>query len=260
MTQILPRLSLSKVSLLIAPEGKAAAVECPGIERVHVIEPWYRSSESKREKFRRWRAFCREAIERQKEFASYDTVFFSNPHFCGLTRLFPDAYTIGFDSHADRSHFSRVIPWNPHVYLAKVYEEVLDALGFEPRPLESPWKQHVKKPLISGEYVVMHIGASDKTKDYSAMMWRRVYEGLKEKGHRVYFTGKGQRHLIEAVTSDPEENLCDKLSWLELLRVIAHSQLIISVDTVALHIAAAFKRPLVALYRDAPDGATWRPT
>ena len=259
LTQMLPRLSNSEVSLLIAPEGKAAANGCPGIKSVHVIDPWYRSSDSKQEKWRKWRGFCKEAKARQEEFASYDTVFFSNPHFCGLTRLFPGAYTIGFDSQADRSHFSHIIPWNPHAYLAKVYEEVLDAFEFDPGLIESPWKQLVNEPLISGKYVVMHIGASDKSKDYTAKMWRRVYEELKEQGHQVVFTGKGQGDLIEAVTSNPEENLCDKLSWLELLRVIAHSQLVISVDTVALHIAAAFKRPLIALYRDAPDGATWRP-
>ena len=125
--------------------------------------------------------------------------------------------------------------------------------------MRSPWHPLVGEPLIKGRYSVMHICASDKTKDYSQKMWRKVYQGLKTRGEKVFFTGKGQRHFIEKVTDDSEENLCDRLSWIEFLNVIAHSQLVISVDTVALHVAAAFERPLIALYRDAPDQATWSP-
>lgn len=259
MTQMIPRLEGCEVGVLVAKEGRGAVEGCPKIAHLHEIEPWYVSSDAKGEKLRKWRHFQKEKKARKEEFASYDTVLFTNPHFCGLGPLFPNAYTVGFDSHADCRHYSKILPWNPSCYLSKVYEEVLDALGFAKGPMQSPWQELVSTPLIEGNYCVMHIGASDKTKDYSSKMWKEVYLGLKAKGMRVYFTGKGQRDQVEEVSSLGEENLCDQLSWLEFLRLLAHSKLVISVDTVALHVAAAFKRPLLALYRDAPDQNTWCP-
>lgn len=260
MTRMLTRLQNIEVGVLVSKAGKAAVEGCSGISQVHLIDPWYCSSDSRKEKWRKWRAFQGEAKRRYEEFAQYDTVLFCNPHYAGFTPLFPNAHTIGFDSHADRNQFSHVLPWNPQAYLSDVYSEVLDTLDFAEGPMRSPWIEKSRDPFLKGEYCILHVGASDQTKDYSPGMWRKVYEGLKKRGERVFFTGKGQRKQIEAIGPEEGEVLCDQLQWEEFLRVIAHSKLVISVDTVALHIAAAFERPQVALYRDAPDGATWRPT
>jgi ADP-heptose:LPS heptosyltransferase len=259
MTRMLPRLEGIEVGVLVSKAGRAAAQGCPGISQVHLIDPWYCSSDPRKEKWRKWRAFQCESKRRHEEFSHYDTVLFCNPHYAGLTPLFPNAYTVGFDSHADRSRFSRVLPWNSNAYLSDVYSELLDMLAFPCGAMQSPWIEKARDPYLRGRYCILHISASDQTKDYSSQMWGKVYKGLKKRGERVFFTGKEQRKQIEAIRPEEGEILCDKLEWEEFLRVIAHSQLVISVDTVALHAAAAFQRPQIVLYRNASDSATWRP-
>jgi lipopolysaccharide heptosyltransferase I len=113
----------------------------------------------------------------------------------------------------------------------------------------------VKKLLVDvgiSSYVVFHAGARWKTKMWPSKNWRALAAGVvRNSGLRVVFTGSSaDAAMVGEITSGVAGafNFAGSLSLVELTALIKSCSMMVTVDSGPMHIAAAFDKPIVALF------------
>jgi ADP-heptose:LPS heptosyltransferase len=251
--------------MLVTERTRAVAERCPGVEKVHLYRPWFRPGESKWRKLARLLHFsCGEKGRLARELAceNYDCVLNTYPFFSGVGSLFFKTRIptrVAFETVSETMLYSHLIDWRDGDYLPLQYQHLLKRLGLATTPFYSPWVAR-KKEAREEPYILFHPFSSEAPKDLPLPFWKELYAQYRSEGHTIYFTGKGQGQAaaIEEM-APPEHNLCDKLGWEELIDTIANAQLLICVDTVSVHIAAATNTPFLVLYRATDDRPLWYP-
>lgn len=158
--------------------------------------------------------------------------------------------------------------------MAEYHRDLLRVAGADPNPAErlryslplgrsgesAPAPTPVERPE---RYLVVHMGAGLKLKEWPEERWQALVNRLLEDGHSLVFTGNGAQQAREAdlVIGNRSrcENLCDRLSWSEFVQVIRAAQLVVSIDSVAGHIAAAVDTPSVVIASGINRAAQWKP-
>lgn len=119
-------------------------------------------------------------------------------------------------------------------------------------------------PALPSPYIVVHPGTAREEKYWPAERWVDVIRHLQDV-HQipVVLTGATdpmeKKHLAEIEAGVTVlENFAGQLSLLELASVIQHARLVLGVDSAAMHLAAAFKRPQIALFGPT-NPFHWRP-
>ncbi|MDQ2798278.1 MAG: glycosyltransferase family 9 protein, partial [Armatimonadota bacterium] len=113
-------------------------------------------------------------------------------------------------------------------------------------------EQELSAAGLSGKgYLVFHVGAADSFREWQACRWRELAERFIAQGYPVVFTGAGERdqaQIIE-ITEGLSNciNVCSRLEWAGFVATIARAQLLICVDTVAGHVAAATRTPCAVI-------------
>ena len=172
---------------------------------------------------------------------------------------------IGFDGRGYAMWLTDKVPFpSQEEYLPRMYRFLLEAIGLyvDPARITPSFPIHPSYPLPSSPYVVLHMGTSSPLKEWSLLKWRGVALHLKEKGYTLVFTGKGRREkrqIQDAFSRIQGIDLCDQLSWQEFVFVLSKAQLVVTVDSAALHIAAAYEVPVVALYLYSHGVEMWIP-
>lgn len=103
--------------------------------------------------------------------------------------------------------------------------------------------------------VVIHPGANYKSHEWIPERYIAVIQHLRDKYNAsIIITGSDKDKVISEYISRQFTNqildLCGKTSIKEFFSVIKNSDLVISVDTSAMHVAAAFNKPIVAIFGD----------
>ena len=115
----------------------------------------------------------------------------------------------------------------------------------------------------AGAYVVLHPGAGAAQRVWPEECWRGLAEKLVEHGHRLVFTGngEGEKRTIGRISEGMAGcvNLCGRLTWREFVAVIREASLVVGVESVVGHVAAAVETPYVAIYGGVTHPAHWRP-
>jgi ADP-heptose:LPS heptosyltransferase len=115
---------------------------------------------------------------------------------------------------------------------------------------------------IRRPWIVVHPGVSEAKREYPLSLWREVVEGLRlETGLQLVVTGAAKdKALAEALCV--EENIHSVAGLLDMeafIAVIAGSRLVVSVNTVAVHLCAATGVPVVVLYAMTnPQHTPWK--
>ena len=111
------------------------------------------------------------------------------------------------------------------------------------------------KTLIKGNTILIHPVSRWMFKALPIDTVRKVLEKLLNRGYHVILTGSQDKEevdyntqLIKGLESFEIVNLTGKVSILELAALIDLSQAVITVDSLPMHIAAAYKKPLVAAF------------
>lgn len=112
-------------------------------------------------------------------------------------------------------------------------------------------------------YIVFHPGTGAPHKEWPPENWTQLAKLLKRVGLPIVFTGLGEREAsnIAEITSDLTDtiNLCDTISWDGLCAVIKDARLMVTVDSMPGHLAAAFKTPFISIFTGITPVARWRP-
>lgn len=110
--------------------------------------------------------------------------------------------------------------------------------------------------LVNSQFVVIHAMSRYEHKNWPSKKWAELIEGLQEKGVKVVLSGgpcEGQKRISNEIlaflrSQEGVYNFCGKTSLKGLAALINESRLLVTVDSVPLHISSALKKPVVALF------------
>ena len=125
--------------------------------------------------------------------------------------------------------------------------------GFDiPRETDAAVKRLLDDFGILGRYIVFHPGARWETKRWSDEKWSELADSVsKNAGPPVIFTGSsGESGMIKKIINGRKNlfNAAGRLTLLELSALLKEAELIVTVDSGPMHLAAAFSTPIVALF------------
>ena len=123
---------------------------------------------------------------------------------------------------------------------------------------ENAFKTAVEKLKAIGfnqnkKFIIAHAGVSEIKREYPEGFWIDTINIFQQQtGLQILLTGteneKPLTQRIHRATGENVFNVARLLSIEEFIAVIAHSKLVISVNTATVHIAAALNKPVVVLY------------
>lgn len=159
------------------------------------------------------------------------------------------------DEIHERQRWTRLLNW--HGIDADPLDYRLDGSG-----LALPTIQTAEGTVpLRQPYSVVHVGAAHASRHWPVGRFAEVITALVEQGHRVLLTGsEGERGRAEDVAEQAAAQIganvarrrvhmvAGQLSLQQFIAVIAHTELLLSADTGAAHLATAFGRTSVILF------------
>jgi ADP-heptose:LPS heptosyltransferase len=168
--------------------------------------------------------------------------------------------TVGFRTRGQRRHYAHdvVVEHSASVHELENYRRLLDAIGVEtgstPR-LRPPATWAVDS--LPRPYAVLHLfagGYRSELREWADERWHELASELDARGYGVVLTGaehERERAAAFAAASPLADgrlvDLAGRLSLADVLDVVAASELVVSVNTGLMHIAAALGVPTVSL-------------
>ena len=97
--------------------------------------------------------------------------------------------------------------------------------------------------------VLIHPGRGWETKTFPVTWWEEVIRGIRAAGMKVGLIGKevNDQHGYVPVNCEVDVDFRDKISVKGMIALIAHSPLLITNDSVPVHIAGAFDNKIILL-------------
>lgn len=252
----------------------------PYVDRVHIVDHWKlnRATISRSEKLIRYNKTKRNAIREIKR-SGYDVAIDAYYHFPNAIPIFWRSripVRIGYTSGGFGPLLTHAVDWaNRNEPAAHYYFDLLNFLGISRESSLSLLHPNLPRSTISGSqyilqnykcdlskgYIVIHIGTGSSLKEWPVNKWRELVEKLK--GYPLIFTGKGanEREKIDCIIHQIEGciNLADVLPWEVFISLIQDARLLIGVDSVPGHIAAAFNAPSVLIFSGMTNIHHWAP-
>lgn len=259
----------------------------PGVARFHAVDHWFldRSGDTLPARWLRHRRTSARALAEIRA-AGYDLAIDLYPYFPNAAALLWRAgipARVGFASGGLGPLYTTALEWTDggrHTAErhAQLLRAALDpgaagagslALAYDMPPIPPAASDRVLRLLASHgagprEYIVMHPGSGNAAKDWPIESWRQVAAAVAAGGTRIVLTGAGAREqqqarALAAGAPVPPIDLAGRLDWDEFRAVLAHARAVVTVDTVAAHLAAAAARPVIVIMSAAGNPAHWRP-
>lgn len=255
----------------------------PAVTWVHTIDHWRlnRSEESHRTKFLRYFRSRRKALQEIKNL-QYDVFVDLYPYFPNMIGLAWKAgipIRVGYGSgglgpllthclswrnlnqpiFAYHARLLEVLPGVPPGIEVTQYDLGLDKQTLEKKIAEVAFRERV----ATGNYVVFHPGAGSSLREWPLEKWRELAGCLSRDNVQIFIVGQGQRQ--EAIAAGIAKgisgvrSLCGRLAWDELVSVISGARLLVGLDSVCGHLAAALGIPAVVLMTGMNNAHHWAP-
>jgi ADP-heptose:LPS heptosyltransferase len=247
-----------KIGFLVARGSQAVLQTCPDIDWIHVTDSWLKVGVKRWQKL--WGLFRFIFTEKQRLIAelkerNYDCAFELYPIFPNTIPILWGAQIpqlIGFDSGGNSCLLSHAVSWSEGRYLPFVYAKLLEKVDVSPDKIKVVMQRaQTTKIGLNKPYFVFHPCASVSSKEFPAVFWQRLAHFCKARGMTVYFAARGEREaqVVQEIGVEAEYNLCNRLSWQDLVQVIQESAGIVTVDSVSAHLAAALDVPFAIVYK-----------
>jgi ADP-heptose:LPS heptosyltransferase/glycosyltransferase involved in cell wall biosynthesis len=252
----------------------------PRVRWIHTVDHW-KLNRGRSSLIDRWRTTRSTRAQALAEIRStkYDVAVDLSPYYPNAARLLWRAgipVRVGYTSGGDGPLFTHPVSWSMRDHVSEEHRALLAQVGpFTQRdpaayeladvPTESVTRANEilrGGGLAPGNYVVVHMGAGHARKEWPVEKWIVVVRELAAVGVRCALTGAGpqQMRLAQqlAAAVSGTVNLSDQLDWNQFRAVIAGARLVLSVDTVAMHLAGAAGRPCVSLMTGMDRTERWR--
>jgi ADP-heptose:LPS heptosyltransferase len=153
-------------------------------------------------------------------------------------------------------------PWVEQMHERERWTRLLHWHGIEADPLEVQLARPQASSLLPAAAVV-HVGAAYGSRLWPETRFAAVAAALDEAGHEVVFTGSAderERALRVARRAGLPDTavLAGSQPLSEFAALVAEAGVVVSADTGAAHLAAAYARPSVVLFGPAPP-EQWGP-
>ncbi len=182
-------------------------------------------------------------------------------HKCKIPNL------IGYTTGGFQSLLNYKYVWNNFDrYLGEIHLDLLRQSGIN--NFSSPGLPYYPNPKcripskLGDKYIVLHMNASKKQKEWNQGAWEKLIRLLKGFQFQIVLTGKGIRE--KQICSSVAEitgvtDLSDELNWDQYSYVIQNALLVISVDSSSVHLAAANRTPLIIIFSGVNSPSIWAP-
>ena len=269
---------------VLAPSWSQCVFENhPAVRWRHALDHWKTNRAASTRA--RWASYRRSTERARNELRSvgYDTAIDLYPFFPNAASTLAAAAVpirIGYSSGGSGPLYTHALPWiDTKEHTMQQHRTVMRAFlpgiptccpQYDLPPLdqaaEASGRVLVRSLGIAEvPYVVIHPGAGDARKLWPSREWRALVDRLRHArpDARIVFTGHGasESSVVAEIRSDDESLLsaCGRTSWGQLRYLLANAALVIGVDSVAVHLAAADGVPCVAIMTAMSDPAHWRP-
>ncbi len=150
-----------------------------------------------------------------------------------------------------------VFPEDRHVILKNLH--LLSLMGIHETAVAYPVKEWRPSERLTafleqcslrpGEWVILNVGGGWPSKVLSANQWLQIAEGLKAERPLVMLWGnEKERVTAEAVARQSGVRLAPFMDFSDLIYFIARARLVVSGDTLALHLADMTRTPAVGFF------------
>lgn len=242
----------------------------PGFGEFLQVDHWMlnRANISKQEKKKKFQTQI-EPLKMKIQAGNYDAAFISyayEPSLVPVFRGFTEIPLIGFSSNGHSPALSHT---NATGHRQDVHEVVHQSSLFSPwwkfpeDPTQfKPWIDTPSPLPATHHYIVLHPGCGSRAKEWPVKNWASLIRHLEKFGCRILVTGHGERETEIASTLAAQsiaESLVGQLDWNDYLQIIRHADLVIGVDSMACHLAAAFSTPSITIASPISNMNRWRP-
>lgn len=154
------------------------------------------------------------------------------------------------------------------LHTVEIHGQLLREYGIEEAHLEKlkptlTYRNAIPNVSLPENYFVVHMGVGEKKREWNQKSWKDLVLLLDSLGHPIVFVGHGnkEKELIAEAVKDLKTavNLCNSLSWKQLIPLIKGAKLLVGLESMAGHIAAATHTPAVLIYGGTAKVARWRP-
>jgi ADP-heptose:LPS heptosyltransferase len=283
-TSILPLLKQAlpevEIGMLVGSWSRPVIENHPMLSHVHFVDHWKlnRAALPLRSKVHRYLRTRKRAL-REIRAVRYDAAIELYGYFPNSIPLLWSAgipLRAGYDSGGFGRMLTHSLPWTDSDRQVIHYQiDLLKTLGVNvgqdvcPRPILPPIAPGVSAAVgqrttaNNGRYIVVHMGAGSKVKEWPLGCWERLAVELHRRGHQLVLTGQGERevrHSVRVSEAVPSAlNLTGALQWDEFVAVLHAAQLVVCVDSAAGHVAAAGGVPCVVLMAGLDNPHRWLP-
>lgn len=250
-----------KIGVVVGSHSKQVVEGHPDIDWIHVVDH-PKLNRHPKNRLLTYLKTRKQALREIKN-VGYDISVDCNFHFPNLAPLFWRAkiktrlgfVTAGFSPFLTHAKPSENTNQSVAYFFLSLLKQIPNFLW--DKPLKSSLPE--VKPFPQKNYVVIHMGASNPIKQWPLSKWKALIASYAHE--KLIFTGTGHKEndAIESVRRVTDTNLCDKLSWQELVALIKYAKKVITVDTSVSHIAAAFDIPSVVLLSGIYPSSYWAP-
>lgn len=258
------------IGVLCGSWAKEVPLNHPSVNRVHIMDHWKhnRSHASFLKKiygFLHTFWVARREINREH----YDMVIDTYCYYpnMSISLYFTNISTrMGFSSGGCGAlyHVNHPIglPFEHHM-LDYLNQLIQSNLCLELEWGSNPLVDGIQETAMDTPYVCIHPSSNNPLFSWSIDDWVAVVHYLHQQGRTVVITGFGDKdqQVADAILEAcPQVNsLVNQLDWPEFVLMIKSADLVISVETVAVHIAALNHVRLIALYFGQSQENFWRP-
>jgi len=271
-----------EIGVLMGSWSKNVLHDHPLIKNFHYFDHWKlnRSNLSFLQKLRISKTSSKKAIEEIKA-VNYDIAI-------DLYAYFPNAIPlihrtgiptrIGYTSGGNGPLLTHTLDWH-HINQSEVHYQAALLRQFDPKGKYShnlhtnlpPITKHCFESLQNilpkdQDYILIHVGTGNRLREWPVEHWTALAHLLCENTKlSLVFTGIGNREeeligkITQAIPSERTINLCSSISWEQFVAVIKKAELVLGVESVAGHVAAAVDTPSVIIGSGITNHHQWRP-
>jgi ADP-heptose:LPS heptosyltransferase len=262
----------AEIGFLTSSWGRPIIENNPEIKYIHIFDHFLlsRSPSTAWSKLNRHFRSLRQAVReiRKLEYEiALDTYHFiqNSIPLLWLSRI---PVRIGYSSGGFGPLLTHPAPWiYQDRHLVDYHLDLLEPLGL-PQPVRRTAHPavvipQVETPVLPRPYLVLHPGTGAAFKEWPIDNWCELAARLRQAGHELVLTGAGPHETeISAKIKASLPSVIDlsgRLSFAQFVRVIQNARLLVGVDSLAGHVAAASATPGVLIYTGANNHAQMRP-
>lgn len=263
----------TQIGVLVGSWGRAVIAGHPEVKWVHVADHWKLNRSVKGVFGRLHRHFTtrRTALQEMRG-VEYDMAIDLHPFFPNAIPLLRQAgipRRIGYTSAGFGPFLTDSLGWEDTTrHRVEYHADLLRRAGV---PVGSgkelryslPPRTHDPPGSVADDYVIIHMGAGSAVKEWPTAKWSELVDRLLATGYRLVFTGSGQVQAADAEGvirgRSGCTNLCNRVDWDGFVATVAAARLMVCVDSVAGHVAAAVGTPVLVLMSGINRTSQWIP-